>query len=72
MFWTGDKVFVKHQRELGPCTVVDNETTDMHILIGEENGKKLSKPVGHYVVIDTPKAKKQRYHHWNLELTTVT
>ena len=59
-FRNGDKVIVKHQREMGVCTVVDpHEPTDMLRVGGE--------PVGFYVRIDTPKAKNQGYHQENLE-----
>lgn len=62
MFEKGDKVIVKHQREMGVCIVVNPfDPTDM-VRVGR-NGK----PVGHYVRIDTPKGKSQGYHEENLE-----
>lgn len=61
MFKKGDPVTVKHQREMGPCTVVNPmDPTDMTRIGGE--------PVGYYVRIDTPKAKNQGYHADNLEI----
>jgi len=59
-FKEGDKVVVKHQREMGECIVTNPcEQTDMTRIGGE--------PVGFYVRIDTPKAKNQGYHEENLE-----
>lgn len=63
-FAKGDKVIVKHQRELGECTVVDpHDPTDM-VRVGT------GKPVGYYVRIDTPKGKNQGYHAENIEHAT--
>lgn len=61
MFEIDDKVIVKHQREVGVCTVVNpHDPTDMTFVGTGE-------PVGYYVRIDTPKAKDQGYHPYNLE-----
>lgn len=63
-FQIGDEVIVKHQREMGVCKVVNPcDPTDM-VRVGT------GKPVGHYVRIDTPKAKNQGYHEENLELAS--
>ena len=69
MFNEGDKVIVKHQREMGECVVVDpHEETDMKIPVGQlADGTIEHKEVGFYVRVDTPKAKNQGYHADNLE-----
>jgi hypothetical protein len=60
-FAEGDKVIVKHQKEMGECVVVNPyDETDM-VRVGT------GKPVGFYVSINTPKAKEQGYHEENLE-----
>jgi hypothetical protein len=60
-FAEGDKVIVKHQKEMGECVVVNpHEETDM-VRVGT------GEPVGFYVRIDTAKAKNQGYHEQNLE-----
>lgn len=60
-FNEGDKVVVKHQREMGECIVVNpyDETDMTRVGTGD--------PVGFYVRIDTPKTKNQGYHENNLE-----
>ena len=64
-----DKVVIKHQREMGVCTVVGVEATDMTILVGEDNkGNKIHKAVGYYVLLDTPNTKSAGYHLDNVEL----
>jgi len=61
MLSKGDKVIVKHQKELGECVVVDpHDVTDM-----TEVGS--GKPIGYYVRIDTPKGNNLGYHAWNIE-----
>jgi len=71
MVWQGSKVIIKHQRELGECTVIDNEITDMLTIVGQDqNGDIIHEPVKYYVVVDTPKAKSQKYHLKSLELLT--
>lgn len=60
-FRKGQKVIVKHQREMGVCVVVKGkDPTDM-VRVGT------GEPVGHYVRIDTPKGKYQGYHECNIE-----
>ena len=67
----GDKVFIKHQRELGKCTVVNpHEPTDIELPVAQlADGTVVHKAVEYYVRVDTPKAKNQGYHACNLELT---
>jgi hypothetical protein len=62
-FSKGDKVIIKHQRDIGVCTVTNPyKPTDL-VRVGS------GEPVGFYVVIDTHKGGKNLgYHQENLEL----
>lgn len=59
-FKEGDKVIIKHQKEVGVCTVTNGHDETSMIHIGGE-------PVGFYVRVDSSKGKNLGYHECNVE-----